>query len=511
MTSTDAKPGFFASFRDYWRPGVREMLFLGFASGLPFPMVLTTLSARLRLSGIDRTTIGLFSLVGLAYSLKFVWSPVVDRYRLPVFGAIGQRRGWMLFSQLGVVAGLLMLAFSDPGSNAQRVALLATFTAFFSATQDIAVDAYRIESVDVSLQGTSSAAYQVGYQIALICSGAGALVMASHGGWMQAYFLIAALLMIGVATTLRITEPERRAASAASLDRSLVQATAERLRPMSLLITFLVTAVLWLLLRGPLAAKGDSTLALDATFGVIGAIEIALLAVICVGALRAARDRLVVSVVLPVRDIVLRFGWRLTIPMLLLIVSYRLNYMTMGVAANTFYLDMGYTLDQVAAVSKVYGVALTLVGAVYAGWMVRRLGFMKSMLLGVVLLSAANLFYGHLATLAGPTAPSVWWLAAAISLDNVANGIAGTAFIAYMSSLTSKDYTATQYALFGTLWSLPAKSLASQWGRIVDSIGYPAFFVYTAVIALPAVLLILWLMRSEARQKLIAPATTEGG
>lgn len=511
MTSTDAKPGFFASFKDYWRPGVREMLFLGFASGLPFPMVLTTLSARLRLSGIDRTTIGLFSLVGLAYSLKFVWSPVVDRYRLPLFGAIGQRRGWMLFSQLGVVAGLVMLAFSDPGSNAQRVALLATFTAFFSATQDIAVDAYRIESVDVSLQGTSSAAYQVGYQIALICSGAGALVMASHGGWMQAYFLIAALLLIGVATTLRITEPERRAASAASLDRSLVQATAERLRPITLLIAFLATAVLWLLLRGPLSAKGDSTLALDATFGAIGAIELALLAVICVGALRAARDRLVVSVVLPVRDIVLRFGWRLTIPMLLLIVSYRLNYMTMGVAANTFYLDMGYTLDQVAAVSKVYGVALTLVGAVYAGWMVRRLGFMKSMLLGVVLLSAANLFYGHLATLAGATAPSVWWLAAAISLDNVANGIAGTAFIAYMSSLTSKDYTATQYALFGTLWSLPAKSLASQWGRIVDSIGYPAFFVYTAVIALPAVILILWLMRAEARQRLMAPTTTEGG
>jgi PAT family beta-lactamase induction signal transducer AmpG len=501
MNSNEAKTGFLASFRDYWRPGVREMLFLGFASGLPFPMVLTTLSARLRLAGIDRTTIGLFSLVGLAYSLKFAWSPIVDRYKLPLFGGLGQRRGWMLFSQIGVVIGLLMLAFSDPGANAERVALLATFTAFFSATQDIAIDAYRIESVDVRLQGSSSAAYQVGYQVALICSGAGALVTASHGGWMQAYFLIAALLLIGVATTLRVVEPQRQAASAASLDRALVQATAERLRPMSLLIAFLATALLWLVLRGPLAAKGDSTLALDATFGAIGAIELALLAVICIGALRAARDRLVVSVVLPVRDVVLRYGWGLTIPMLLLIVSYRLNYMTMGVAANTFYLDMGYTLDQVAAVSKVYGVVLTLVGAVYAGWLVRRLGFMQSMLLGVLLLSAANLFYGHLATLAGATAPSVWWLAAAISLDNVANGIAGTAFIAYMSSLTSKEYTATQYALFGTLWSLPAKSLASQWGRIVDAYGYPAFFVYTAAIALPAVLLIVWLMRLDRRPR----------
>jgi PAT family beta-lactamase induction signal transducer AmpG len=457
VNSTEPRSGFFASLRDYWRPGVREMLFLGFACGLPFPMVLTTLSARLRLAGIDRTTIGLFSLVGLAYSMKFVWSPIVDRYKLPVLGVIGQRRGWMLFGQLGVFFGLLLLAFSEPGSNAERVAILATITAFFSATQDIAVDAYRIESVDLSLQGTSSAAYQVGYQVALICSGAGALVMASHGGWPQAYFLIAALLLIGVFTTLRIAEPARHASRDIVADPVLVQATAERLRPIALLIAFLATALLWLLLRGPLAAKGDSTLALDCTFGALALIELALLAVVSIRSLRVARDKLVVSVVLPVRDIVLRYGWRLTIPML----------------------------------------ALTLTGAVFAGWFVRRLGFMQSMLLGVLLLSAANLFYGHLATLAGATAPSVWWLAAAISLDNVANGIAGTAFIAYMSSLTTKQYTATQYALFGTLWSLPAKSLASQWGRIVDAFGYPVFFVYTALIAIPAVLLILWLMRGE--------------
>jgi MFS transporter, PAT family, beta-lactamase induction signal transducer AmpG len=500
MSTEDPRTGFFASLVDYWRPGIREMLFLGFASGLPFPMVLTTLSARLRLSGIDRTTIGLFSLVGLAYSMKFLWSPIVDRYRLPVLGGLGQRRGWMLLSQVGVVFGLVMLAMSDPGSNAERVAILATMTAFFSATQDIAVDAYRIESVDARLQGTSSAAYQVGYQVALICSGAGALVVASHAGWTQAYFMVAALFLLGIVTTLRVVEPPRRAAAPA-VDSGIVRATAERLRPMLLVIAFLATALLGLVLRGPIAAKGDSTLAIDASFGAIMVLELLLLAVLRIPRLGKVRDRLVASVVLPIRDIGLRFGWRLAVPMLLLIVTYRLNYMTMGVAANTFYLDMGYSLDQVAAVSKLYGIALTLFGAVYAGWLVRRLGFMASMLLGVILLSAANLFYGHVATLAGATAPSVLWLAAAISIDNVANGIAGTAFIAYMSSLTSKEYTATQYALFGTLWSLPAKSLASQWGRIVDAIGYPAFFVYTAIIAVPAVLLILWLMRSDAGRR----------
>jgi PAT family beta-lactamase induction signal transducer AmpG len=500
-SSKAARPSFLASLADYWRPGVREMLFLGFASGLPFPMVLTTLSARLRLAGIDRTTIGLFSLVGLAYSMKFLWSPIVDRVRLPAFGSLGQRRGWMLLAQMGVIFGLLALAFAEPGTNAQRVAMLAAMTAFFSATQDISVDAYRIESVDASLLGSSAAAYQVGYQVALICSGAAALLMAANRGWNEAYILIAALMLVGLFTIRRIGEPRLREKERQAFDPALVDAVASRIRPLALVLALATTLLLGLVLRGPLVEKGDSTLALDCTFGAIALLELALLAVLRIRSLRNARDRLVVGVILPVREIVLRFGWGLALPMLLLIATYRLNYMTMGVAANTFYLDMHYNLIQIAAISKTYGVALTLLGAVYAGWFVRRIGFMQSMLLGLLLLSAANLFYGHLATLAGTTAPSIWWLTAAISIDNIANGIAGTAFIAYMSSLVSKEWTATQYALFGTLWSLPAKTLASQWGRIVDAIGYPYFFVYTAVIALPAVLLILWLMRGEAAAK----------
>ncbi len=490
-----ARPGLLATLRDYWRPGVREMLLLGFASGLPLPMVLMTLSARLRLDGIDRTTIGLFSLVGLAYSAKFLWSAVVDRVHLPLVGHLGQRRSWILFAQAGVIAGLVLMAVTEPSAGVQRFAILAAATAFFSATQDIAVDAYRIESVDASRQGSAAAAYQVGYQVALICSQAGALVVASHSGWPQAYLMIAALLLVGMVTALRVDEPSQYAVRGIVPDPKLLDATAQRMRPVLVVIAMLATALLWLVLRGPLAAKGDSTLALDVIFGGVVVLQAALLLVLRIRPLRPARDRLIASIVLPVRDIVVRFGWKLTIPMLLLIVTYRLNYTTMGVAANTFYLDMGYSLDQIAAVSKTYGVLLTMLGAVYAGWIVRRLGFMRCLLLGVGLLSIANLFYAWLATQVGP---GVLWLAAAISLDNIANGIAGTAFIAYMSSLTSKEYTATQYALFGTLWSLPAKTIASQWGRIVDAIGYPYFFVYTAVIAVPAVLLILWLMRADA-------------
>ncbi len=493
-----ARPGLLATLKDYWRPGVREMLLLGFASGLPLPMVLMTLSARLRLDGIDRTTIGLFSLVGLAYSAKFLWSAVVDRYRLPLLASLGQRRSWILFAQAGVVVGLVLMALTEPSAGVQRFAMIAAVTAFFSATQDIAVDAYRIESVDAARQGSAAAAYQVGYQIALICSQAGALVVASHTGWPQAYLMIAALLLVGMVTALRVPEPSQYAVRGMVPDAALLAATAQKMRPVLVLIAMLATGLLWLVLRGPLAAKGDNTLALDVIFGGIVLLLALLMLVLRIEPLRPARDRLIASIVLPVRDIVVRFGWKLTIPMLLLIVTYRLNYTTMGVAANTFYLDMGFSLDQIALVSKTYGVILTLLGAVYAGWIVRRLGFMRCLLLGVGLLSIANLFYAWLATQAGATAPNVMWLATAISLDNIANGIAGTAFIAYMSSLTSKEYTATQYALFGTLWSLPAKTIASQWGRIVDAIGYPYFFIYTAVIAIPAVLLILWLMRADA-------------
>jgi PAT family beta-lactamase induction signal transducer AmpG len=478
----------------YTHPAVLRMLFLGYGSGLPFPLVITTLSARLRQAGIDRSTIGLFVLVGLAYSLKFFWSPVVDRCRLPLIGALGQRRSWMLLAQCGVIAGLVAMALCDPAHGAQQMALLATLTAFCGATQDIAVDAYRIESADASLQGATSAAYQVGYQLATICSGAVALLAASHFGWTSAYLLMTGLMLVAPVTSLLISEPTRRIDRGDGVDPALVRATIERMRPATLLMAIVATAAVGAGLRFALPAK-DSTLVIDVSFGAILLVEIVLFAMLRIALFRPALEKLTASVVLPLVDFFDRFGKRLAIPMLLLIVLYRLNYMTMGVAANTFYLDLGYTLDQIAYVSKFFGVALTLGGAVLAGWLVKRMGFLQTMLLGLVLLGAANLFYGYIAGFGAKSAPAIGWLASAVGLDNVANGIAGTAFIAWMSSLTSKRYTATQYALFGTLWSLPAKSLASQWGRIVDAIGYPAFFVYTALVGLPALLLLLWLMR----------------
>lgn len=480
-------------FASYAHPAVRRMLFLGFASGLPFPLVLMTLSARLQQAGINRATIGIFSLVGLAYSLKFFWSPVVDRLRLPVLSRLGQRRGWMLLAQCGVIVGIVLLALHDPGADPVKFALLATFTAFCGATQDIVIDAYRIESTGPELQGATAASYQVGYQCALIVGGAGALVAASGYGWTPAYLIMACCMLLAPATCFVVPEPVALRDRRVKVDPALVAGTIAHMRARSLLVAIVVTAAAGAVLHLALPARSSATV-IDASVGAILLFETVLLAVLKVASLRPVLEKLTGSVVLPLTDFVGRMGWRLAVPMLLLIVTYRLNYMTMGMAANTFYLDMHYTLDQIALVSKVYGVILTLTGAVIAGWLVRRAGALQTMLLGLVLLTAANLFYSYLAALPGRP-PQLSWLAGGISLDNVANGIAGTAFIAWMSSLTSKDYTATQYALFGTLWSLPAKSIASQWGRIVDAVGYPEFYVYTALIGVPAFVLILWLLR----------------
>ena len=451
-----------AALADFAQPRVRAMLLLAFAAGLPFPLILTTLSARLRQSGIDRTTIGYFSLVGLAYSFKFCWSPIVDRVPLPLLRVLGRRRSWMLLAQCGIVCGIVAMALVDPAVRPRDIALFAAFTAFASATQDIALDAYRIEAVDAKWQGAMAAAYQIGYQCALIAGGAGALYAAAQDGWTTAYLIMAVCFAIGPLTVLFIREPEAPIARAILVEDELVAG-------------FLEFAVGWP--AGP----------------------------------RNVMAWLIGAVVSPIVEFFVRNGWRLAVPLLALIVCFRLNYTTMGVAAIPFYVDLGYSLDSIALISKAYGVALTLGGALLAGYLVKRIGIPATMLLGVVLLSCANLLYAYsadqlasfLAQHAGDPKhaiePDRIWLAAMVSLDNIANGIAGTAFIAFMSSLTNVAYTATQYALFGTLWSLPAKTLASQWGTIVDKFGYAPFFVYTAATGVPAIVLVLWLLRRSRR------------
>ncbi len=405
------------------------MLALGFSAGLPLLLVLGTLSFWLRKAGIDRSTIGYLSWVGLAYAFKWVWSPLVDRLPLPgLTRLLGRRRSWLLLAQGLVVAGLLGMAWVDPQLHLKHVVWCALAVAFGSATQDIALDAYRIESADADRQAALAATYQTGYRIAMIWAGAGVLWLGALGlqegagdyqrqAWGFAYMVMAASMLVGVVTVLLSPEPAAKPMTPA----------------------------------------------------------------------RNAAQWLQEALVAPFADFVGRYGWHAVL-ILALIAIYRISDVVMGIMANPFYVDMGYTEAEVASVSKIFGVIMTLVGAFIGGVISMRIGVMRVLMLGAVLSAGSNLLFAWLATRGHDLAG----LIAVVSADNLAGGIASAAFIAYLSSLTNVNYSATQYALFSSMMMLLPKWIAGFSGVYVDHFGYAQFFVSTALLGLP-VLVLVWL------------------
>lgn len=423
------------------------MLFLGFSAGLPFLLVFSTLSAWLAQANIERATIGMLSWVGITYSVKFFWAPVVDRLRLPLLhGLLGRRRSWMLLAQVGLAAGLAGLALHDPATQLQTMVWCALLVAFSSATQDIAIDAWRIESVDASMQGSMAAAYQLGYRIALIVAGAGALYLAAEGGWRLAYLTMAALVGVGALTTFLIAEPAQR----------ITQGTRQQ---EARVLQFIEARAHWPQLLRDIGAWFTA-------------------AVVC-----------------PFVDFFQRNGWKLGALILCFVGLFRLTDITMGVMANPFYLNLGFTLKQIAAIAKGYGVIMTILGAFLGGLAVARWGSLKALVIGGVLVIVSNLCFAGLAI---HGTPSIAGLTLVISADNLASGFAGAAFIAYLSGLTNTAYTATQYALFSSLFTLPGKLLGGASGYVVDQIGFVGFFFYTSALGLPALWILLRLNRQLA-------------
>ena len=428
----------------YGRPRIISMSFLGFSAGLPFLLVFSTLSAWLRDSGLALSTIGFFSWIGITYSIKVFWAPVVDR--APIFiltDRMGKRRSWMLSAQLLIALGLAGMALSDPQSQLQQLALFALLVAFGSATQDITIDAYRIEAVDKLLQGAMAASYVFGYRVALLVAGAGAFYIAAAQTWQYAYFSMACLMGIGMITTLIIAEPAHPASESA----------------------------------GQLETELAHKLGLDKDGG-----RIARLAAWFTGA-----------VISPFVEFFKRNGL-LALLILLLISTFRLSDITMGVMANPFYLDLGFSKIEIANVTKVFGFFMTILGAGLGGIFVLRYGIYKPLLLGAILVPITNLFFVWLAV----SAPDLVNLAIVISVDNLSGGFATSAFIAYLSSLTNTTYTATQYALFSSLMTLPAKIIGGFSGIVVEAAGYAYFFLYAGLLGAPALLLIIYLMKNSA-------------
>lgn len=423
----------------YLEPASLRMLSLGFSAGLPLLLVFGTLSFWLREAGVDRSTIGFLSWVGLAYGFKWVWSPLVDRMPIPVLTRLlGRRRSWLLASQAVIMLGLISMALTDPKLALAPMVWCAIAVAFGSATQDIALDAFRIESADVGHQAALAATYQTGYRLAMIWAGAGALWIAARaevaplgqalasagattsyqpGAWKAAYLTMAASMLPGVLTVLFSSEPVQRPIAPAK------------------------NAVDWL--RGALVE--------------------------------------------PFAEFISRYRWQAAL-VLGLIATYRISDVVMGIMANPFYVDMGYTKDEVAAVTKIYGVVMTLVGAFLGGALALRVGVMRVLMLGALLSAATNLMFSWLATQGHDVSKLIF----VISADNLASGIASSAFIAYLSSLTNVSYSATQYALFSSMMLLLPKFVAGYSGVYVDAFGYASFFNGTAMLGAP-VLLLVWL------------------
>ena len=408
--------------RPYCSRRVLLMLALGFSCGLPILLVFSTLSAWLATAGIKRASIGLLSYVSFAYSLKFVWAPLIDRLDLPLLSRwLGRRRAWMLLAQLAVIAGLLGMTQGDPAESLAYMVVCALVIAFASATQDIVVDGWRIDAAPSEEQGVMLGAYQFGYALARAFAGAGALYIADGAkSWSLAYGAMAVLMLVGVVGALAAprqdpvpTRPGRR------------------------------------------------------SFG----------------------ETLRVAVVEPFSDLIRRKGKRLIL-ILALIMLYRLPDIVSGVMAQPFYIDQGFDLTEIANVTKVYGVVIGLLGALAGGVAVLHFGMQVSLLVGGIAAAASNLMFAWLALRGHDT----WLFVATISIDNFAGSFAGTALIAYMSSLTSSAFVATQYALLSSLYALPGKFIGGTSGFMVDYMGYPQFFVMTALIGLPVAAICLALM-----------------
>lgn len=461
------------------------MLGLGFSAGLPFLLVFDTLSAWLRDAGLTLGVIGYFSLATLAHSFKFLWAPLIDRVQVPLLtGWLGHRRSWMLVCQGLIMLGLWLVAGGDPTVSLGWIALFAVFVGFSSATQDIVIDAWRIEAVDQSRQGVMAAAYQWGYRLAMITAGAVPLMLAQTYSWNFSYAVMSALMGIGMLAVLGAPREASHRIRLINVEGMTAAPVAEVLEWS---VRFLILLGAALLVGSGLAANAAALEWVLRSVGAEGAagyvvaawrspnaVWVQLLSVVTgfAGIFIAARPvpgwrtrpglYLAAALGDPLRDFFTRYGSAAT-AILALICLYRVSDFVLNIM-NPFYLDLGFTLVEVAEVRKIFGVVATMFGVFAGGLAVARLGLMNALLIGAFAGPLSNLVFVWLG-IQGHSMPALF---VAIGVDNTVSGFAGTCLIAYMSSLTAAGFTATQYALFSSLYALPGRLIASQSGRIVE-------------------------------------------
>lgn len=432
-------------------------MFLGFSAGLPFLLVFSTLNARLADIGVETATIGFFSWLGITYSIKVFWAPIVDRLKLPVLDRLlGKRRSWILLAQAGIATGLYLMAQVDAIAAPEMMAYCGLIVAFSSATQDVAIDAYRIEIAEERLQAALAATYIFGYRLALLVAGAGALYLAEFWSWQVSYEVMALLVGVGMVTVLIVREPTVNHFAAAQDIADKIEHEASKRAHLN-----------------PRHAR-------------------------LIGWFYAA-------IAGPFLDFFRRYR-ELAILILVTVAVYRIADIAMGVMANPFYLDfMGFSKTEVADVTKIFGFFMTIVGSLLGGVLVMRYGVRRLLLAGAIMTAATNLLFVMLAQYP----PNLTTLAVVVSADNLSGGIANVALIAWLSSMTSASFTATQYALFSSLMTLPGKFLGGFSGILVADFGYAEFFTISAIMGIPAVILVLFLMSRGERLDALSPKKTE--
>lgn len=404
--------------RAFATPAAATMLFLGLGSGLPFLLIASqTLATRLRDVGIDLASIGLISLASFFYLLKFAWAPLMDRYRFPLLGFLGRRRSWLLVAQVVVALALGALAYTRPEFDVTALVLWVLVASFAGATQDSAVDAYRIEIAPEAAQAALAATYTLGYRFGLILGGAGALYLAEFQGWRIAYLAMAALMLLPIATTLLSREPQEP--------------------EVTVLRRIDVIGMFWQ----------------------------------------------------PIRSFFTQNGVVMAVVLLLFVGMYKFPDQVIGVMAGPFYLDSGFTKADIATVSKLYGIWMGIAGAFLGGVCVAAFGHRSMLLVAAIGVALSNLAFLLMAQHPG----EIWSFYAALTADNFCQGFAGVVFIAFASSLTNRNFTATQFALLVSLANLPGKFTGGVSGYVVEATSYETFFALSTLTVFPTLLLLAWL------------------
>ncbi len=419
------------SIAPYTDRRVLQVLVLGFNSGLPWLLTFQTLSAWLSTNGVRRAAIGAFAAAGIPYAFKFVWSPLIDRLPPPL--PLGRRRGWGITIQLALIAAVLGLGSQNPKHSLASMAAFAAAVAFLSASQDIVIDAWRVEILPLNLQGPGGATLQIGYRIAMLVSGAGSLVIAARFGWFAAYATMAALLSIGVLVFLFGPEPA-------------VTAEADRIR------------------RDGAKSGGSSAVAHWLSTAVIG----------------------------PFADFMRRPVWP---AILLAVFGYKLGEAIAGAMATPLYISLGFSLNEIAAMSKLVGFFATIAGALVGGMVTVRLGILRSLLVCGMLQAAGNLFF----VLQAVGGHRLGYLALCVTAENITGAMAGVALVSYLSTLCSPAFTATQYALLSSLALVGRSFVASSSGLLAEKLGWVPFFLLTTIVTLPSLFLLVWIFRREAK------------